>query len=110
VPARNHDEGIAMLDDGKVVAYFADRAILTYLGKSSKSPGRLMLGDDYLTIEPYALALERGDGDFRLLVDRVLSRLYRSGEVTALFPAAFGSEVKPTPVLQNLFLTAGLPE
>jgi ABC-type amino acid transport substrate-binding protein len=110
VLARNHDEGIAMLDEDKVAAYFADRAILAYLVRSSKAPGKLLLAEQYLTVEPYALALEKGDSDFRLLVDRTLSRIYRTGEIMPLFRGVFGAEVKPSAILQNLFLTAGLPE
>jgi ABC-type amino acid transport substrate-binding protein len=58
-----------MLDDGKISAYFGDRSILLFLIKDSKAPEKLRLADDYLTVEPYALALPRGDTDFRLAVD-----------------------------------------
>jgi hypothetical protein len=40
---------------------------------------------DYLSLEPYALALARGDSDFRLAVDRALSQIYRSGEIATVF-------------------------
>ena len=30
----------------------------------SKAPDKLRLADDYLSVEPYALALPRGDSDF----------------------------------------------
>ena len=59
-----------MLDDGKVSAYFADRAILMFLAQQSKAPTSLLLAENYLSIESYALALPRGDEDFRLAVDR----------------------------------------
>ncbi|HTY68008.1 MAG TPA: amino acid ABC transporter substrate-binding protein, partial [Alphaproteobacteria bacterium] len=38
VPAKTHDEGLAMLDAGKVQAYFADHSILVFLLASSKAP------------------------------------------------------------------------
>ena len=53
-----------MLDDGKISAYFGDRSILLYLIRQSKAPEKLRLADDYLSVEPYALALPRGDSDF----------------------------------------------
>jgi polar amino acid transport system substrate-binding protein/glutamate/aspartate transport system substrate-binding protein len=34
--------------------------------------GKLILAESYLTVEPYALALPRGDEDFRLVVDRAM--------------------------------------
>lgn len=109
-PARTHDEGLAMLDDGKISAYFADRAILMFLAGQSKAPKKLLLADNYLTIEPYALALPHGDEDFRLAVDRALSTIYRSGKIVAIFNHTFGAETKPSPTLQMLYLISGLPE
>ena len=77
---KTHAEGVAMLDDGRISAYFADRDILTSLVSQSKEPTKLAVASNYLTIEPYALALPHGDEDFRLAVDRALSHIYR-GEI-----------------------------
>ena len=110
VPVTSHRDGVGLLDDDKVVAYFADRAILMYVAAQSKAPAQLRIADQYLTQEPYALALPRGDGAFRLAVDRALSRIYRSGEIVRIFRATFGADSKPSSLLQSLFITAGLPD
>jgi len=110
VPARTHEEGLEMLDDGKVAAYFADRAILMFLAQQSKAPDKLLLADNYLTIEPYALALPHGDEDFRLAVDKALSHIYHSGEIAAIFTHTFGSNTKPSQTLQTLYLISALPD
>lgn len=110
VPAKTHAEGLAMLDDGKVSAYFGDRSILVSLIKDSKAPGKLMLAENYLSVEPYALALPHGDEDFRLAVDRALSHIYRSGEIGSIFKRTFGDNTKPGEVLQTLYLVSGLPD
>ncbi len=81
IPAKTHAEGVAMLDDGKISAYFADRSILVSLIKDSKAPSKLMLAENYLSVEPYALALPRGDEEFRLAVDRALSHIYHGREI-----------------------------
>ncbi len=109
IPANTHEEGLAMLDDGKVSAYFADRAILVFLSQQSKAPGKLLLADNYLTIEPYALALPHGDEDFRLAVDRALSGVYHSGEIAQIFGNSFGGKTKPSQILQMLYLISALP-
>jgi len=109
VPAKTHAEGVAMLDDGKISAYFADRSILVSLIKDSKAPGKLMLAENYLSVEPYALALPRGDEEFRLAVDRALSHIYRGGEIGPLFKRTFG-DAKPGQVLGTLCLITGLPD
>lgn len=109
VPAKTHAEGLAMLEEGKISAYFADRSILVSLITDSKAPGKLMLAENYLSVEPYALALPHGDEEFRLAVDRALSHIYRSGEIAAVFKRSFG-DTKPGNVLQTLYLIAGLPD
>lgn len=110
IPAKTHAEGLAMLEDGKVSAYFADRSILVSLIKDSKAPDKLMLAENYFSVEPYALALPRGDEAFRLAVDRALSHIYRSGEIAAIFKRTFGDQTKPGQVLQTLYLVVGLPD
>jgi ABC-type amino acid transport substrate-binding protein len=109
IPGKTHAEGLAMLDDGNISAYFADRSILISLIKDSKAPKKLMLAENYLSVEPYALALPRGDEDFRLAVDRALSHIYRSGEIAAVFKRTFG-DAQPGQTLQTLYLIAGLPD
>ena len=110
IPAKTHAEGLAMLDNAKVSAYFGDRSILVSLIRDSKAPNKLMLAENYLSVEPYALALPHGDEDFRLAVDRALSHIYRSGEIGAIFKRTFGDKTKPGEVLLTLYLVSGLPD
>jgi ABC-type amino acid transport substrate-binding protein len=110
IPAKTHTEGLAMLDDAKISAYFADRSILVTLITNSKDPDKLALADAYLTIEPYALALPRGDEDFRLEVDQALSHIYRSGGLRPMFERAFGTNFQAAPILQTLYLVSALPD
>lgn len=109
VPAKTHSEGLAMLDDGKIAAYFGDRSILVSLGNQSKAPDKLLLAEAYLSIEPYALALPRGDEDFRLAVDRALSHIYRNGQIAGIFKRTFG-DANPGQTLQTLYLLVALPD
>jgi len=110
IPAKTHAEGLSMLDDGKISAYFGDRSILVSLIRASKAPRKLALAENYLSVEPYALALPHGDDEFRLAVDRALSHIYRSGEIAGIFNRTFGANAKPGQVLQTLYLITGLPD
>jgi ABC-type amino acid transport substrate-binding protein len=110
IPAKTHEEGLKMLDSGTVAAYFADRAILAYLAAKSNEAGKLRLANNYLSLEPYALALPRGDSDFRLAVDRALSRIYKSGGIAAVFANTFGAQLQPSDTLKTLYLISALPE
>jgi polar amino acid transport system substrate-binding protein/glutamate/aspartate transport system substrate-binding protein len=110
VPVKTHAEGLAMLDDGKLTAYFADRSILLSLVKSSKAPTKLSIARDYLTIEPYALALPRGDEDFRLAVDTALSHIYLSPEIRTIFEQSFGESTKPSETIKMIYVMSALPD
>jgi polar amino acid transport system substrate-binding protein/glutamate/aspartate transport system substrate-binding protein len=109
VAVADHGDGLKKLESGEVAAYFADRAILSFLLIGPDSPKNLMVAKDYLTREPYALALARGDDDFRLLVDQTLARLYRSKKIDKIFGDNFG-KAKPSDVLRALYVINALPE
>jgi polar amino acid transport system substrate-binding protein/glutamate/aspartate transport system substrate-binding protein len=109
-PAKSHEEGLAMLDKGEIVAYFGDRAILAYLATKSTDASKLRLADNYFSLEPYALALPHGDEDFRLGVDRALSHIYRSGEIAVVFAHTFGNEMQPSDTLKTLYSVSALPD
>ena len=109
-PAKTHQDGLAMLDKGEIVAYFGDRAILSYLASKSSNSSKLRLADNYFSLEPYALALPHGDEDFRLAVDRALSHIYRSGEIANVFAHTFGNEIQPTDALKTLYSVSALPD
>ena len=109
VTVAEHAEGVARLLGRDVDAYFADQSILLFLMVGSGRVEELTLARNVLTIEPQALALPPGDTAFRLEVDRALSRMYRAGEIAALFdenfaPATMGDAMKA------LTLIAPIPE
>jgi polar amino acid transport system substrate-binding protein len=75
VPVANYQEGIKKLLDGKIDVFFGDRSLV--LGAMDVEAGKkLVVLDRFLTFERYEFALARGDEDFRLLVDRILSETY----------------------------------
>jgi len=110
IVAKSHQEGLEMLEAGKISAYFADRAILQFLQLESKAPENLGLAENYLTIELYALALPHGDEDFRLAVDTALSQIYRSGEIIKIFRHTFGPTTTPSNLVKTLYAISGLQE
>jgi len=109
VTVQSHSEGFQQLEAGKFDAYFADRTILQFMLMKNNQDGKFLLGDQFLSVEPYALAMPR-DADFRLEVDRALSRLFRSGGVKNVFRSAFGEKAHPTGLQSSLFVLSGLPE
>ena len=110
VPVKDHDAGVAALDQGQADAYASDRVILIGIGRTSKNPEKLSLVDEFFSYEPYGLMLRRNDAAFRLAVNRALAGLYRSGEVGPIFEKWFGSMSTAGPLIGAMYLMNGLPE
>jgi ABC-type amino acid transport substrate-binding protein len=86
----SYDAGVQRVLDRKADVLFGDRAILL-LAEKRNVPEDLLVIDRLFTYEPIALGFSRGDEDLRLLVDRTLSRIYRSEEFGSLYSKWFGS-------------------
>ena len=84
-----YDAGVQGVVDRTSDAFFGERAVLLDIVKRRPSRDLIVL-DRLFTYEPLALAFARGDEEFRLLVDRSLSRFYVSGQAGALFTQWFG--------------------
>ncbi len=109
VVVKTHDEGFEMLEKNAIDAYFGDRTILADRLRRNSADSRLLLAENYLTIEPYALAMPI-DHDFRLAVDRALSQLFRTGGMIKVFRKSFDAEDKPSDLLKMLSRVSGLPD
>jgi len=108
IAVNDHPEGLRMLSQGKLDAYFGDRGILNYL-ISNGGFQNLALSDQYFTFETYALALPRGDQAFRLLVDTTLADLYRTERIRQIYARTFG-KFPPDQFLNALFVINGVPK
>jgi len=109
VPVKDHREGLAAVESGSADAYASDRVILIGLVVTAKE-GQFAIGEQYLSYEPYGLMLRRGDAPFRLAVNRVLSSLYRSREVTQIYARWFGKLGEPGNLLIAMYALHALPE
>jgi ABC-type amino acid transport substrate-binding protein len=106
---KDHPEALVALEEGKIDAYASDRVILAGLRAGAKDPAKLLLLEDYLSYEPYAFVVRRNDSPFRLAVNRVLARLYRSAEVVPIYEKWFG----PMPeggLIPAVFALQSVPE
>ena len=105
----DHEAALEELAEGKIDAYFADRAILIYLLQASGKADVLTVGERLYTIESYALALPLDDRDFRIAVDRALSRIYRSPMLDQIYTASFGDQ-QPGDILRALYVLGAIPD
>lgn len=110
VVVNDHADGLAAVVERRAEVYATDRAILMGLVASASDPRQFVLLDRYLSYEPYALMLRRGDPEFRLAVNRTLARLYRSGQVLDIYRRWFGQWGDPSPLTLGMYAIEGLPE
>ena len=107
---RSRDEGLEQLEAGTLDAFASDRVLLLGLIMKSKNPKSLALLGDALSIEPYAIALPRGDWAMKQAVDSALAQIYRSSALPEIYNRWFGTLGAPGPVLETMFGLGRLPE
>jgi ABC-type amino acid transport substrate-binding protein len=110
VSVASPDEALEMLTAGKVDGYASDRLVLLGLGLMAHGAASFRLLDEDFSVEPYALALPRGEPDLRLAVDRALAALYRSGDIDSIFTRWLGPLGKPSMLLSALYYLQSIPE
>ena len=107
VPVESHDAGVQAVLNRTSDVLFGERSILLDAKKRNPSGGHLVVLDRLFTYEPLALALARDDEDLRLVVDRSLSRLIRSGQIQVLYRTFLG---EPDESTLTFFRLSALPE
>jgi len=111
VGIKTRDEGLELLRQGQVDGLASDRTTLigVVVKKAGGGDAYKLLDEDF-SIEQYALVLQRGDADFRLAVNRVLARLYRSGDIRRVYDRWLGPLGAPSPLLSATYFIQGLAE
>lgn len=110
VSVKDGAEGIAAVLAGRADAYASDRMLLTQLKDANARGGELAFLANDFSFEPYAIVLPRDDPDFRLLVNRTLVELYKTGGIDPIFIRWLGPYGRPAPLLDAMFYLNSLPE
>ena len=109
VIVKDHYDGLMALEDSKIDAYTSDRIILIGLARKARDPSKLMLMNQFYSVEPYALVVRRDDPDFRLIADRTLASLYRSGRIVEIYRRWLGKIGLPSDLVKALYILQGIP-
>jgi ABC-type amino acid transport substrate-binding protein len=104
-PIKTHNEGMELLNKGKVDGYASDRAML--IGQVFRNAN---MANDYtmtrsaLSFEPYAFMIARGDTEFRLAADRALASLFRTARIRRIYQNWFGRYGEPlSPIVEAMY-------
>ena len=108
VPVPDYRAGFDLLTGDTIEAYFGDRGIIAAMLQQGGYPG-FEVSKQYFSSETYALALPRDDGAFRLLVDKTLADLYRTGKIDAILAKTFGKTPRDD-LLKFMIIINSLPD
>ncbi|QQZ40036.1 amino acid ABC transporter substrate-binding protein [Pseudomonas sp. SK3(2021)] len=106
VTVENTEAGLKLVADGKADVFFAERMLLSNVLSSRSAVENLMLLDRIFEYAPTAMALDRDDENFRLLVDTALSEMYRSGEIEQAYEKYLGGI---SDISRSLFKVYAIP-
>jgi glutamate/aspartate transport system substrate-binding protein len=111
VPVDTAADGLRALQESKVDAYSSDQVVLIGLILTAGDPKSFFLASELFSFEPFALAVRRNDADFRLVADRVISHLYRSGQIVQIYGKWFSRFSKEVPsAIRAMFAINATPE
>jgi ABC-type amino acid transport substrate-binding protein len=108
------EEGMSALLDGDVDAFASDQIVL--VGDALNAMERddtldFHFSPDLFSYEPYALMVRRNDADFRLLVNRAIAGIFRSGDYGPMYERWIGSfGIEPSPLLVAMYQVQALSE
>jgi glutamate/aspartate transport system substrate-binding protein len=107
-------DGMSRLQRGNVDAYASDQIVLIgdVLRILDENPrASFSFGDELFSYEPYALIVRRNDADFRLVANRAIAQMLRSGQFAQLYQRWIGSAgVEPAPMLVAIYQAQSLSE
>jgi len=99
IPVSSAKEGMDAVTKGNVDSFASDQVILIGLAITHKNPEKFMIAKEIFSYEPFALAVRQNDSEFRLIANRVLSELNRSGKINSIYSRWFGQMTKEMPSL-----------
>jgi ABC-type amino acid transport substrate-binding protein len=111
VSVASREEAMKQLDAKKVAAFASDQIVLIGQVLLASEPKKYNLARELFSYEPYAFMVRRNDADFRLVADKALAQIYRTGQIEKLYQRWFGQVgVQPSPVLAAMYVLQALPE
>jgi glutamate/aspartate transport system substrate-binding protein len=111
VRVKDHQDGLVAITDGRADAYASDQAILIGLALKTTNPHLFRLSGTIFSYEPYALMVRRDDSAFRLVADRALAQIYRSGQIWDIYKRWFGLwSADPSDLLVALYQMQSLSD
>jgi len=98
IEAADHAQGVAWVLSGRAEAFAMDDVLLYGLRASAPRPDALKVIGKPITIEPYAIAFQRGNARLKRVADATLRQLIASRELHRLYERWFVEPIPPNNV------------
>jgi glutamate/aspartate transport system substrate-binding protein len=100
--APDHARAVEMVEKGEADGFAMDDVLLYGLKAGRPDPSKLKVIGKFLTIEPLAIMLPKGDPEFKKIVDDEMKRLIASHEAHAIYERWFAKPIPPKNTALNL--------
>lgn len=94
--AEDHEKAVQMVERGEADAFAMDDVLLFGLAANRAEPKALKVTGRFMTTEPLAIMLPKGDPAFKKLIDDEMRRLILSREVYPIYQRWFEQPIPPS--------------
>lgn len=102
IEAEDHEKAVQMVERGDADAFVMDDVLLYGLASTRPDPKALKVVGRFMTTEPLAIMLPKGDPAFKKIIDDEMRRLIFSQEIHAIYQRWFEQPIPPNNVPMNL--------
>jgi glutamate/aspartate transport system substrate-binding protein len=102
ISANGHPEAFQMVETGRAVAFVMDDILLYSLAAQSRNPGDYEISKDALSVEPYGIMVRKDDKPFKQVVDAAMTKIYKSGDINAIYSKWFQKPIPPKGLNLNI--------
>ena len=104
-------DGMKRLNNRGIDAFASDQIALIGQVIEALYPKKYSLSNETFSYEPYALVVRRNDADFRLVANKAIAQLYRSGQHIQIYNKWIGRiGIQPSPMLVAMYQLNTIPE
>ena len=100
--APDHARAVEMVEKSESDAFAMDDVLLYGQIASSAHPEKLKVIGKFLTVEPLAIMIPKGDAEYKAILDNEMKRMIVSKEAQAIYDRWFMKPIPPKNIAMNL--------
>ena len=108
VYGKDHADSFLMVETGRAAAFVMDDILLAGLVANSSNAAGYSISEDALSVEPYGIMLRKDDPAFKKVVDDAMTKIYKSGQLTAIYDKWFTKAIPPRGINLSIPMSAAM--